>query len=293
MSNQSTDVATREDRPVIESAPMGSVGGNLIREAVAVMADADKLSKALANTSMIPVHFKGKPDEITAAILYGAALGLDPMAALRGIYVVHGNPAIYARTMSAIVQRDGHRIWTVESTPERVVVAGQRRGSDHVEECVWTIERAQTAGYTSNAKYKTNPQEMLYAKAVTEVCRRIAPDSLNGIYAVEEYQLEPVQATVTPRRATAGAFAVTAAPSEPAETGEAPTKTAKGRMFAAFGPAGFDSEARSPEGKAARLGYMSRVLGREVESSADLTAADVDLVTDALVEDAARAGADG
>ena len=93
------DVARYQPTTDIAPAPF-SAGGNLIREAAAVMADAHALAKAICNTQMIPQHFKGKPDECAAAMLYGASLGLDPMQAVKGIYVVHGSAALYARTMA-------------------------------------------------------------------------------------------------------------------------------------------------------------------------------------------------
>lgn len=171
-------------------ADLGTTGANLIREAAAVMADAHALASAVANTQMIPKHFQGKPDECAAAMLYGASLGLDPMQSVRQIYVVHGQAALYARAMSALVLGAGHEVWTVESTDESVTVAGRRRGAQAVESSTWTFDRANKAGYTNNAKYKTDPQAMLYSKALSEVCRKIAPDVLSGVYAVEELQME-------------------------------------------------------------------------------------------------------
>ena len=301
------DVARYQPTTDIAPAPF-SAGGNLIREAAAVMADAHALAKAICNTQMIPQHFKGKPDECAAAMLYGASLGLDPMQAVKGIYVVHGSAALYARTMASIVLRDQHELWTVESTNEAVTVAGRRNGTDRVEQSTWTYERAQLAGYTSNAKYKTDPQAMLYAKAVSEVCRKIAPDSLAGVYAVEELQLEKVRpgADDRPARAvTAATFTSvtpkpepTPAPAEepPAgvdpDTGEVtgPTRAALDAMFTAFTDAGFDTDARTAEGKKARLGYMSQILNRRVDATKDLTAADVEAVTDALAAYAAERG---
>ena len=106
-----------------------SAGGNLIREAAAVMADAHMLAKAICGTQMVPQHFRGKPDETAAAMLYGASLGLDPMQAVKGIYVVHGSAALYARTMASIVLRDGHELRTVSSDDTAVTVTGRRRGS--------------------------------------------------------------------------------------------------------------------------------------------------------------------
>lgn len=192
---------------------LGTTGANLIREAAAVMVDAHTLAKAVAGTQMIPKHFQGKPDECAAAMLYGASLGLDPMQSVRQIYVVHGQAALYARAMSALVQGAGHKVWTVESTDQSVTVSGSRKGSEHVETATWTGDRAKKAGYTNNAKYQTDPQAMLYSKALSEVCRKIAPDVLSGVFSVEEMQMErgaPQEAaqprvetfTSTPQRAT-------------------------------------------------------------------------------------------
>ena len=269
----------------------GSTGANLIREAAAVMADAHKLATAVAGTQMIPKHFQNKPDECAAAMLYGASLGLDPMQSVRQIYVVHGQAALYARAMVSLVLGAGHEVWTVDSTDQSVTVAGRRRGSQHVEQSTWTFERAQRAGYTNNEKYRTDPQAMLYSKAASEVCRKIAPDVLNGVYAVEELQMERWDAEVvstqpappasgrdrmaaalgTPQ--TSDPEAAPAAPDEPtvertpASGSESPllntsSKLAKA-MYAAINEAGV------PEDR--RIGWLGTVIGREISSSKEMT----------------------
>lgn len=286
------DVARYQPTTDIAPAPF-SAGGNLIREAAAVMADAHMLAKAICNTQMIPQHFKGKPDECAAAMLYGASLGLDPMQAVKGIYVVHGSAALYARTMASIVLRDQHELWTVESTNEAVTVAGRRRGTDRVEQSTWTYERAQLAGYTSNAKYKTDPQAMLYAKAVSEVCRKIAPDSLAGVYAVEELQLEKVRpgADDRPARAvTAATFtSVTAAKPEPAPApaDEPPaddplTDVQRDTLTALFDEAGIPAENQRA--------YIADRLERS-DNRRKLTAAEADAVIAHLRHDMAQEAA--
>ena len=248
---------------------VGTTGANLIREAAAVMADAHALATAVASTQMIPKHFQGKPDECAAAMLYGASLGLDPMQSVRQIYVVHGQAALYARAMSALVQGAGHKVWTVESTDESVTVSGSRRGSEHVETSTWTFARANKAGYTSNAKYKTDPQAMLYSKALSEVCRKIAPDVLSGVYSVEEMQLErevEVRKAATAKPQGMAALRAAVAPTEP-ETGEAMTDRTRGALFALMGEQGLDD---ADEQRA----FLSDTLGREVESRASLTEAE-------------------
>ena len=169
---------------------------DLMRQAEAMSA-AHKLATVLCNTQMVPQTFRGKPDDGAAAILYGAELGLKPQQALQQVFVVHGQPAIYARTMVGLLKGKGYKFETVESTDESVTVRGTAPSGEQ-ETSTWTIDRAKKAGYTSNKKYQTDPQAMLYAKAASEVSRRLAPDVLLGIkYAAEDLELEPVKMNAT------------------------------------------------------------------------------------------------
>lgn len=183
---------------------------DLMKQAEAMSA-AHKLATVLCNTAMVPATFRGKPDDGAAAILYGAEVGLKPQQALQQVFVVHGQPAIYARTMAALLKAKGYKFSTVESTDESVTVHGvSPRGEE--ETSTWTIQRAKTAGYTSNKKYQTDPQAMLYAKALSEVARKLAPDVLLGIkYTAEDLELEPVKATATRMDVQRGAEGVRAA----------------------------------------------------------------------------------
>lgn len=170
----------------------------LVKQAQALDA-AHKIGTALANTQMVPQAFRGKPDDAAAAILYGAELGLKPTQALQQVFVVHGQPAIYARTMVGLLKAKGYRFETVASTDDYVTVRGESPRGE-VEESTWTLDRAKKAGYTNNKKYQSDPQAMLYAKAASEVCRKLAPDVLLGIrYTAEDLELEskPVRMTAT------------------------------------------------------------------------------------------------
>ena len=188
-------IAVREDQLTLASDP---TGGRLIAWAQAATA-ANQLAKSLVQTSFVPQHFRGQAGDATAAIIMGDELGLSPLAALRSIYIIHGQPSMYARTMVALAQAQGHEVWTEKTSPDEVVVCGRRRGSDKVERAEWDMKRAQRAGYTSNKKYNSNPQEMLWAKAAAEICKKVAADALAGIpYSIEDLELEaPPAVTVT------------------------------------------------------------------------------------------------
>lgn len=194
----STEIqAQTHEAELIPTPDVTDDGLALLQRQAEAMGAAHKIATVLSGTGMVPQAYRGKPDDAAAAILYGAEVGLKPQQALQQVFVVHGQPSIYARTMVALLKAKGYRFETVESTDQAVTVRGTSPRGE-VEESTWTVDRAKTAGYTSNKKYATDPQAMLYAKAASEVSRKLAPDVLLGIkYAAEDLELEqqPVRAT--------------------------------------------------------------------------------------------------
>ena len=145
------------------------------------------VAQSLAKTSFVPASLRGKPDDITAAILAGQELGMKPMATLKSIDVIQGTPALRAHAMRAIVQSHGHEIELVESTPELCRMRGRRRGAEAWQEVTWDLPRAELMQLTGKAEWKKQPQTMLVARATGEMCRLVASDVLHGMpYAAEE-----------------------------------------------------------------------------------------------------------
>lgn len=167
-----------------------------------------QIAQGLARTSFVPATMRGKPDEITGAILAGAEIGLDPMSALRSIDIIDGTPALRALTLRALVQARGHEVWVDKSTDTEAVVCGRRAGSDRTQKSVWTIDRARRANLAGKRNWQTNPTAMLIARATAELCRLVAADAILGMpYAAEEIRDgvtddadEPAAATPRPAR---------------------------------------------------------------------------------------------
>lgn len=150
---------------------------------------ANLIAQSLAKTSFVSTTMRGRADEITAAILTGQEVGLRPMSALRSIDVIQGTPAVRALAMRGLVQAHGHEVWVDEdeTSESRAVVYGQRKGSDHAQRSVWTIDRAEKLGLAGKDNWRKQPGAMLIARATAEVCRLIASDVLLGMpYAIEE-----------------------------------------------------------------------------------------------------------
>ncbi|UCZ88615.1 hypothetical protein [Gordonia sp. WA4-43] len=284
--------------------------GQLMQHAEA-MGAAKKLADAMCSSELVPAIYRGKPANGAAAILYGGELGLNPIQSLQQIFVVHGQPAIYARTMVALVKSHGYAIQTVESTDTSVTVRAGDPRTGETEESTWTYDRARRAGYTSNKKYETDPQAMLYAKAATEVCRKIAPHVLLGIaYSREELELEQPQYVRNEAQTTTGAAglrqrlgapvskpAEDVAPAEapvadePPASDEPPTEQKKPaqklitaaqlkRLHAMLGEAGLGND------REGALAYMSDVVerepGNELTTSKELTSEEVQKVFESL-----------
>jgi hypothetical protein len=201
-----------------------------------MLSTAKEFAEYICMTPMVPAIYQGKPKHATVAILHGAELGLNPLQALQQIFTVHGMPAIYARTMVALLKSKRFRFKTIESGPERVVFTGTSPDGVETETSTWTIERAAQAGYVptidaatgeykknkngnliGNEKYLTEPENMLWAKAAAEVCRRLAPDVLLGISrTVEDIESEPVHVE-SERVSPAELLAAASKPTEPTE----------------------------------------------------------------------------
>lgn len=133
---------------------------------------------------MLPQHLKSE-GEILAVIMAGQELGLPPMAALRGLYLVHGKVGLSYDAMVGLLRRAGYRIQWQESTPSRAVLElTHPDGSTHTE--TWDTQRAKTAGLTGRDMWRKYPDTMLRARCVSSAARAFAGDVLAGCYSVDE-----------------------------------------------------------------------------------------------------------
>lgn len=236
-----------------------SAGVDAIDIELAVIEKAAKIIPAMIDGGMAPDQYLptfqpkqgAKPQgrdvalaKAMAACVYGATLGFGVAKSLQNVFTVHNQPAIFARTAVALVLSHGHSVETVEASATSVTVRARRRGSDHWEHSTWDMERATAAGFTKNAKYTTQPEEMLWAKAAMTVCRRVFADVLEGVpYSSEELELErrPLKATATrtddPGRGMDAVRAALAAKNTPAPEPEPAAGTSAPTSTPAPGPA--------------------------------------------------------
>lgn len=207
-----TEIATREQALPAEQQPdtVTPTAGTTALMAWAQEADlAYQMAQKLAATSFVPASLRGKPGDITAAILAGAELGLPPMATLKSIDVIQGTPALRAHAMRGLLLSKGHEIELVESRDDYCKMRGRRRGSESWQEVEWDLGRARLLGLLNKPEWKKQPRTMLVARATGELSRLIASDALYGMPYVAEELEGTIHAEVVPQAAPLSIAAVT------------------------------------------------------------------------------------
>jgi len=178
----SAELAIREER---ENYPAPKSVLPSPREWEASMAVAEKI----ANTQFVPESYRGRPDSVLAAILTGREMGIGPMQSLRQIHMIDGRPAFAADLMMAKMRSGGVVIIESSTTDERAYLKAKRKDTGEEAEVEWTRADAEKAGLTGKKNWKTYPADMLWARAVGRLARRLGSDLLGGlVYAKEEME---------------------------------------------------------------------------------------------------------
>lgn len=189
-------------RDLAQYAPMGPVAdqGSLVRW-VEILVPASQLAERIANTEFVPKAMRGKPDVVTAAIMYGDEIGIGPMQALGGIHVVEGRPYPSAELLRAMVLRDGHSLVVHEMTGTRCRMSGLRRGAQEADRLVieWTLDMARAAGLVSKDNWRKYPRAMLAARCTADLARLAFPDVVKGLgYLAEDTEDATYLEAMTP-----------------------------------------------------------------------------------------------
>lgn len=148
------------------------------------------LSKILANSGIIPLALRKKPEDVLAIILAGNELGLTPMAALRGINLIQGKVSMSAELMGGLV-RNSHKcefLRCVESTAKIATWETKRVGPVPAKQYSFTIEQAQRAGLQGD-NWRKYPEAMLRARALSTLCKAEYQDVLFGCYEADSEEL--------------------------------------------------------------------------------------------------------
>lgn len=195
--------APEDDKPIVETRPVPSVGRSVIRTYEEMEHAAAKIVKAkLAPRGM------ETPEAVFIAMETGMEAGLHPMAALRSVVVIGNIPSWKGDAALALIRSSGLL------KPKTAIVLGTRgdtaadlegfcktwrKGDPEAVESVFTVNDAKRANlWDKQGPWKQYPKVMLVWRAVAMHSKRYWSDVLMGLAIAEEVQDYEIR-DVTPR----------------------------------------------------------------------------------------------
>lgn len=179
--------------------------------APATITEAMEFSKMLADSTMVPRAYQGKPQDIMVCVQWGYEIGLAPMQALQNIAVINGKPSVYGDAAMALVQaspvcEDVEEYFEGEGTPNPIAVCVAKRKGRKPVVAKFSVEDAKRAGlWGKQGPWQAYPKRMMQMRARGFALRDAFPDVLKGLITAEEAQDYPDEAKpkqtkdITPR----------------------------------------------------------------------------------------------
>ncbi|MBR8279757.1 hypothetical protein [Burkholderia vietnamiensis] len=182
--------------------------------------EAMKFADMLADSSIVPKDFIGKPGNVLVAIQWGMELGLKPMQAMQNIAVINGRPSIWGDALLALVLASPVceliDEWEEAGTAYCKV---KRRGKPEHITAFGDVEAKQAGLLGKQGPWQQYPQRMKKMRARAFALRDNFADVLKGIPVAEEVMdIEPVERDITPRATPAQIAHNAADSSRPART---------------------------------------------------------------------------
>jgi len=147
---------------------------------------AVKLASTLAKSTVVPMPFRNKPEEVFAALVMGAELGFQPIQSLNSIVFIQGAATLKASTMLALARAKVKdlSVEIVESTTQ--VETTIKRGNDSYTS-TWNDEKASAMGLLGKDNYRKQKMTMFRWRSVSEALKIMCPDILMGLNMAEEF----------------------------------------------------------------------------------------------------------
>lgn len=163
------------------------VAGNAIRAIVpASLDEAYRLAQAFVAGGIAPRGMQ-RPEQIMVAIMAGLEVGLTPLQAVQGIYIVNGRPQLFGDALVAVVRGSGRCEYIkegIEGSGENAYAWCETKRRDETEPVRETFSWAQAkrAGLTGKeGPWTQYPARMLKTRARNFCLRDVYADVLRGL----------------------------------------------------------------------------------------------------------------
>ncbi len=162
------------------------------------------LANQLAKSELVPVAYRGKPENILVAMQWGREIGLTPMRSLNSLAVINGKPAVYGDELLALVKSHpkfaGMKEWLEKDDKGDQTTAFceiKRQVGNEIEVTLgkFSVEDSKKARlWGKQGPWSQYPWRMLKMRARGFAIRDSFPDALKGIITYEEMRDYPDEA---------------------------------------------------------------------------------------------------
>ena len=129
----------------------------------------------------------GSEPKIFMVLLAARELGIPPMTALNGgIWNIQGKIEISARLMNSMIRKSGHSITIKHCDATKCILEGKRADNGDIMTVQFSEEDAKRAGLMGRTNWKSYAEDMLYARAMSRLARRLFPDVIGTAYVEGE-----------------------------------------------------------------------------------------------------------
>lgn len=129
----------------------------------------------------------GGEAKIFMILMAAKEMNIPPMQALnKGLNNIKGNIEISARLMGGMIRRKGHSIIPKECNSKICILEGTRADNGDKFSAQFTMEDAKQAGLAGKDNWRNYPEDMLYARAMSRLARRLFPDVIGTAYVEGE-----------------------------------------------------------------------------------------------------------
>ena len=156
---------------------------------------AMQMSKALAESTIVPLTFQKNPSNCLIAIEQAQRLDMSPFMVMQNLSVIQGKPSWDSKFLIALINASGKFDIELQYEEEKdkdgnpyACTAWTTKGGRRIDGMKVTMDIAKAEGWlTKNgSKWKTMPQLMLRYRAASFFSRLNCPEISLGMYSSEE-----------------------------------------------------------------------------------------------------------
>ena len=161
---------------------------------ISAFEDAQRMAKVLVTSKLVPTAFQNNLGDCMIALEMANRMGVNPIAVMQNLYIVHGKPSWSAQFIVAAINQSGRFKTTLmyeingEGDGKGCIAYAFDFEGNRVDSPKVTIKMAKDEGWYSKngSKWQTMEDLMLRYRAATFFGRLYTPDLLMGIQTKEE-----------------------------------------------------------------------------------------------------------